>query len=214
MPSKSQLAITLSKLKIFSSPSLKDEQYPTDGEIAADLLWNAHMIGDIENKIIADLGCGTGILGIGALLLGAKFVYFIDKDFEALKILNLNLEELKISEKISEKSYKIISSDIEQLSFKEMKIKAEIVLQNPPFGTKIKHNDKLFLEKAFAISPIIYSFHKSNTKIFISAISKDYHFEITHEFTYQFPLKQTMKIHKSKIKRIEVSCYRMERVGK
>ena len=88
MITKSKLAITLSKLKVFDSAKVKLEQYPTDSEVAADVLWNAFMQGDIGNKIIADLGAGTGVLGIGALILGAKKVYFVEKDKDVIKLLN------------------------------------------------------------------------------------------------------------------------------
>ena len=93
--SKSSLAVALSKLKLFSKPDVKLEQYPTDSEIAAEILWNAHMRGDLDNKIVADLGCGTGILGIGALLLGAKKVFFVDIDKNALEILKQNFSRVK-----------------------------------------------------------------------------------------------------------------------
>ena len=76
---KSKLAIILSKFETFKEPKAELEQYPFDGQSASEMLWNACQLGDIEGKKIGDLGCGTGILGIGALLLGAKFVYFIDK---------------------------------------------------------------------------------------------------------------------------------------
>jgi ribosomal protein L11 methyltransferase len=33
-----------------------------------------------ENLVIADIGCGSGILSVGALLLGAKRVYAVDND--------------------------------------------------------------------------------------------------------------------------------------
>jgi ribosomal protein L11 methyltransferase len=33
-----------------------------------------------ENLVIADIGCGSGILSVGALLLGAKLVYAVDND--------------------------------------------------------------------------------------------------------------------------------------
>ena len=48
--SKSKLAILLSKLRVFEAPKLKSEQYTTDSEIAADVLWQAYYLKDIENK--------------------------------------------------------------------------------------------------------------------------------------------------------------------
>ena len=54
MLTKSGLAIKLSRLKAFSSPKLLSEQYPTDSEVAADVLWAAFMNGDIEGKIVAE----------------------------------------------------------------------------------------------------------------------------------------------------------------
>ena len=83
--SKSGLAVVLSRLSVFQRPKVRVEQYPTDSEIAAEVLWSAFMKGDIDKMCIADLGCGTGILGIGALLLGAKKVYFLDIDQNALE---------------------------------------------------------------------------------------------------------------------------------
>jgi len=69
--SKSRLAIALSRLEGFSEPKVRQEQYLMDSEIGASVLWNACLLGDIRGKVIADLGCGTGMLGIGALMLGA-----------------------------------------------------------------------------------------------------------------------------------------------
>ena len=83
--SKSSLAIILSKLKLFSKPQLNLEQYPTDSEIAAEVLWNAHMNDDLDNKVVADLGCGTGILGIGALLLHSKKGFLENPKFLFIK---------------------------------------------------------------------------------------------------------------------------------
>ncbi|MBS3137984.1 RsmD family RNA methyltransferase [Candidatus Woesearchaeota archaeon] len=206
MLSKSQLAIQLSRLLLFENPLLDKEQYPTDSEIAADILWHAYMFGDIENKTIADLGAGTGILGIGALMLGAKNLIFVDIDQLALEKLQENLEAINITKK----KYRIIHKDINDVLKKDFQkdFPVQVILQNPPFGTKTENADKFFLQKAFTIAPIIYSFHKSSTAKFIEAIAKDHHYKITHEFKYQFPLKQTMKMHKSRIKRIEVSCFR------
>ncbi len=198
MITKSKLAITLSKLKVFDSAKVKLEQYPTDSEVAADVLWNAFMQGDIGNKIIADLGAGTGVLGIGALILGAKKVYFVEKDKDVIKLLKENLQDID--------NYEIINSDIS-----EFNKKVDVVIQNPPFGTKEKHADKLFLEKAFSISDVVYSFHKTVTKNFVRAVADDFNFKIKEEILFAFPLKAAMKYHKKRIERIEVSCFRLKK---
>jgi len=39
---------------------------------------------DLDGKAVIDYGCGTGILGMSALLMGAKHVYAIDIDPQAL----------------------------------------------------------------------------------------------------------------------------------
>lgn len=202
--SKSSLAVQLSKLKVFARPSVKLEQYPTDPEVAADVLWNAHLSGDIEDKVVADLGCGTGILGIGALLLGAKKVFFIDKDGEALQLLEKNIESVK--EEIEGK-HEIKKEEVEDTELD----KVDVVIQNPPFGTRKEHADKAFLEKAFKISDVVYSFHKTSTKRFLEAITEDNGFKITHRWEYQFMLKKTQEHHTKRIKRIEVSCFRIEK---
>ena len=41
-------------------------------------------------QVVADIGCGSGILGIGALLLGAKKVYGVDNDPLAVESTNSN----------------------------------------------------------------------------------------------------------------------------
>ena len=33
--------------------------------------------GDLEDKLVADLGCGCGVLSIGAVMLGARWVIFL-----------------------------------------------------------------------------------------------------------------------------------------
>ena len=109
---KSQLAIALSKLDGFKDPKLRQEQYITDSEIAASVLWSAHLFKDIEGKVIADLGCGTGVLGIGALLLGAKMVLFIDSDKEALAIAKKNVLKLKSESLLYTATFEMIEQDI------------------------------------------------------------------------------------------------------
>jgi len=198
MRTKKELAVTLSKLKVFDAADIKLEQYPTDSEIASDVLWSGYMNHDLKGTI-ADLGAGTGILGIGALLLGSSKVFFVEKDAFALKILHQNVDEFD--------NYEIISSDIS-----EFDIKVDVVIMNPPFGTRIIHADTDFLLKAFSIAPVIYSFHKTSTKAYIEGFSNKNGYQVTTVMDFTYPLKKTQKQHKRNIHRIDVSCFRLQRV--
>lgn len=202
---KSGLAIVLSKLKGFDIPKVRVEQYGMDPEIGAEVLWQANLIGDIQKVSIADMGCGTGILGIGALLLGAKKVYFIESDSSALEIVKSNLEKVKSEYKVKGDAV-FLCQDI-----KGFNKRVDVVLENPPFGTKVRHSDKVFLEKAIKIAFVIYSFHKSETKRFVRGFCRDNNCEITNVWDFKFPLKATQKFHKRRIHRINVSCFRIRR---
>jgi len=179
---KKQLAIELSRLKGFENPKLKLEQYFLDSEVAADLIWTAYLHGDVENKIVADFGAGTGILSYGALLLNAKKVYLIEKDEDVINIAKENIKNKRIS---------FVNKDI-----KNFNIKVDTVIQNPPFGTKDEHADKLFLEKAMQLSNKIYSLHKITSKQFIKKLVGD-DFEIKIKEII-LPLKKTYWFHKKK----------------
>jgi putative methylase len=202
---KTELAILLSKLKGFKKSKVRQEQYVTDSQTASDLLWHAFLLNDINKKKIADLGCGTGILGLGALLLGAEKCFFVDSDETAIDVAKENLEflEKKTGIELNEKAIFIVS-DVSK--FNE---NADTIIENPPFGTKEGHADRIFLEKAIQISDVIYSFHKTSTLSYISRFIKKYNAKITHFFRYQMQLKQTMVFHRAMIKRVDVTCIRI-----
>lgn len=199
---KSRLAIILSQLKTFETQKVRAEQYSTDSEVAASILWTAYENGDIENKEILDLGAGTGILGLGTMIMGAKKVTFIDGDIDALNTLRINLKKIQ-------DEYDIISEyDIIHDRIENYNSKSDTIIMNPPFGTKIKHADKEFILKAFQLSRIIYSLHKSETKDFISSLAQKNGFNITHILDFSYPIKATLKFHKSRIRKINVSMFR------
>ncbi len=195
--------MVLSRLEGFIEPKVRVEQYSTDPEIAAEVLWYAFMKGDI-GKVSVDLGCGNGILGIGMLLLGAERVYFIDSDENALKIAKKNLA------KMQSEGYAIGEAVFRCLDINDFDVKVDLVVMNAPFGVKVRHMDKIFLNKAFETGKKVYSFHKSNTKRFLESFSKDNNFKITDVFDFNFPLKATQSFHTRRVKRIKVSCFRME----
>ena len=62
----------VSQVQPFDRPRIELEQYPTGAHLASRVLYTADMtFGDIQDAHVVDLGCGAGVLSIGAALLGA-----------------------------------------------------------------------------------------------------------------------------------------------
>ena len=53
---------------------------------------------DISNKVVIDYGCGSGILAMVAALLGARKVYAVDIDKEALQAAKDNIDRNRLTE--------------------------------------------------------------------------------------------------------------------
>lgn len=64
-----------------------------------------------ENQVIADIGCGSGILSIGALLLGAKQAFGIDIDLLAIEATNSN----RALNGIDAEKLQVTTGDLEKL---------------------------------------------------------------------------------------------------
>lgn len=208
MVSKGQLEIKLSRIKGFENPKVKLEQYEMDSKIGAEMLWNAYMIGDIGDKIIGDLGCGTGILGIGALLLGAKEVIFVDIDSEALEMAKFNVSKAKSEDKIDGKAIFLL------MDVKDFSKKVDVVIQNPPFGVKKKGSDRIFLEKAFENANITYHFGKIEGDEFIQRFSKRKGVKVRNRWSFEYPIKGKYRFHTKKIHRFMAGCWRLEKLPK
>ncbi|WP_324734909.1 METTL5 family protein [Thermococcus sp. SY098] len=200
---KKHLAMLLSKLKGFRNPKAELEQYRTPGNVAAELLWLAYSLGDVEGKVIADLGAGTGVLSVGACLLGAKKVYAVEIDESALRIAEENVKALNV-----ETCVELILSDV---SFFDRR--ADTVIMNPPFGSQNPKADRPFLLKAFEISKVVYSIHlaKPEVRKFIEAFVRDNGFTITHRLTVDFEIPAQFFFHRKRLERIKVDIYRFER---
>lgn len=202
---KKEIAIILSKLKQFVKPEAKLEQYTTDSEIAAQITWIAYLNYDIDRKIVADFGCGNGILGIASLLLGAKKVYFIDVSPAAISLAKENLAALE-----DEFNFKFDATFL-NMQIEDVDLKVDTVIQNPPFGVKVKHADKPFLEKAMSIAEVIYSIHKAESDSFIYKLASSYDFKVDSIIAINLPLKNTMKFHDKKVHKVKTAVYRLKR---
>jgi len=60
--------------------------------------WLTHE--DLQDKVVIDYGCGSGILGIAALLLGARQVYAVDIDPQAVLATKQNAERNQVDERL------------------------------------------------------------------------------------------------------------------
>lgn len=199
--SKQELAVILSKLKGFDNPDPNAEQYMTDSEVAAGLLWDAFMANDIKGKSICDLGCGTGILGIGALILGADRVIFVDKDNRAIQLAEHNLRLVEDHNPRGMESAEFFNIDI-----CEFFTPTDAVIMNPPFGTRDKGADVRFLERAMQLSKVVYTIHKASTKDYLLKLIADKGWNVTYQKEVEMPLKNTMGHHEKRIQRVQVIC--------
>jgi release factor glutamine methyltransferase len=87
-----------------------------------------------ENDVVLDLGCGTGIQGINALLKGVEKTVFSDLNPEALNCAKKNAEIAGFN------NYELIESDL----FSNLKNKKfDLILFNPPY---VLSEEKKFIE--------------------------------------------------------------------
>lgn len=183
----------LESVRGFVDPKADLEQYLTPINIVDD--WMSHAKPDIQSKHVLDLGCGTGMLGIAASKTGASKITFLDIDKDALEVLEKNLLEVHTE-------HEIIHSPLKPVS-------ADVVLTNPPFGTKNRHADKFFVQAACQSAPVVYSMHLAGSQDFIADVASEYGHELTDVWEYSFPLANTMKMHTVDEKRIEVVVIRL-----
>ncbi len=196
----------------FSNPNIKLEQYCIDAKSAVDIVYFAGVENsDIKNRLILDLGAGTGRLSIACAYLQANNVLSVDIDFSALKILKNNINKYGLESIISP-----ICSDINHFElFRNANPENFYIttIMNPPFGVQKKTADRYFLAKAFSISHVVYSIHLANPNVhqFISTYIKKYKWAIDYVFPYHLKLNKTYEFHKQKTKSINVNIYRFKR---
>lgn len=197
---KKKLEILLQSLRGFVNPKIELEQYITPAPIAAEILTIALLKGDISDRTIYDLGCGTGILGIGAALLGAKEVIMVEADAEALEIARQNAEKFSLG------NLKFIEAEV-----KEIAGKGDTVLMNPPFGVHRRGADIEFLDKALEIAPVVYTMHKSETREFVLRHLKSRGVAEAEILPVKFILPRTYSFHEKEKKAVSVDIYRIRR---
>ena len=200
---KKHLEMRLQLVPNHPKPKVGLEQYTTPSVIASDLVWNAYSMGDVENKNIVDLGCGTGIFAIASGLMGADTSLGIDIDADSINL------ALHIKDKLNACNVDFIQSDVCEFV---PSCNTDTVFQNPPFGSQKNADsgqDLKFVKKAISLNPhVLYSFHMASTEEFLHRYYADNNLEITHIFRYKFPIPKIYEFHTKEKAEVNVIAIR------
>lgn len=196
----------LQQLDGFDKPKILLEQYCTSAHIASRMLYTAQtQYDDIEGRTVADLGCGCGVLSLGAQMLGAGHVIGFEIDPDALEIQSRNCSDIELF-------VEAVQCDVLQYLPGRFEGYFDTVVMNPPFGTK--HNagtDMKFLEVATKIaSNAVYSLHKTSTRDYVLRKAGQYGAkgEVIAELRYDLP--KAYRFHKKTSVDVQVDFVRFE----
>ena len=134
-----RLAMLLSSLPRHPCSDVGLEQYSTSGDLAASWLAQIAAFGDLDtDSVVADLGAGNGILGIGAALMGAGQVVLVECDEAACAVAFDAVEQAGVGD-IAEVMCKIVNENLDVAG-------VDLVISNPPWGSQTPKSDRPFLE--------------------------------------------------------------------
>lgn len=112
------------------SPKGKDSRPITD-RVKESLFSVLYKYDLPKDKVVADLFCGVGSLGLEALSRGAEFVTFVEQDPKVVAVLNRNIEKaafVKESKVITANAFEIGA----RLDFDQQKY--DLVFIDPPYA--------------------------------------------------------------------------------
>lgn len=199
-----ELEIRLERVPRLAAPSPHLEQYHTPPKIAADVLYRALAMGDIQGRRVADLGCGTGVFLVGAALLGAAAVTGVETDPEGVKVARKTLADWSLEGQVEQ-------ADVDQFtgSF-------DTVIMNPPFGAQhaARHADTLFVTRALELAPVAYSLHLLDTAAHLERLARTLSADAERLARYDFPLPHQFDFHSKEKVLVPVALYRFQRMGR
>ncbi|PKL60865.1 MAG: methyltransferase [Methanomicrobiales archaeon HGW-Methanomicrobiales-4] len=199
-----RLEMLLEKVTGFENPSAEREQYQTPAPLAARLLYTAFLAGDIAGLRILELGSGTGILGIGAALLGAGEVIGVEIDTEATRIAELNALNLGVD-------LHIIDADMGDPGAEGVIPMADTVIMNPPFGAQVEHADRPFIDIALSKADVVYGIFNKGSEPFIRQYTAG-RAEITNVIAAECTIPRTFFFHTDEKRDIPVEIIVLKRI--
>lgn len=203
-PTRRQLAQELAVVAGFEDPRAPLEQYHTPPELAAHIVHVADLQGDVQDRTVLDLGCGTGMLALGAALRGPDRVVGVDVDPAPLSTAGENERRVGATADVD-----WVRGDATRLP---LATGDATVLMNPPFGAQAGNEgaDRDFLETAAAVARVSYSVHNEGSEDFVEAFAGDNGGEVTHAFAAEFELPRQFDHHTDATRTIDAEVFRIE----
>lgn len=202
--SKKELEILLETIREFEGPNIAYEQYRLPAQLAAEVIWYIEMRHrDIQGKRIVDLGCGTGMLTVGAALMGAEYIVGVDIDVGSILKAKEACQMLSLGHAVD-----FINSEVSRLE-----LEADVVVQNPPFGVRVRGADRAFIRKSLEVAPKVYSIHKGGEAVmgFVSAFVAECGGRIDETLPLKIKLSPTYHFHKKRSYAFEAHLFRIVR---
>lgn len=193
---KKHLEIELSSVPDFDKPSERLEQYKTLPEVAAEIAWSIVVERGLFPRVTVDLGCGTGSLCYSFLLLGAPYCTCLDIDANSLLKARGYALERGLSGYVD-----FVVTDVRSLALRG-DIAGSLVVMNPPWGTRERGIDSVFLERAMGLSDRVVSIHplpEQTESSYVVRKLKDNNWKIIKVRVTDFPIKATLPHHEKRM---------------
>ncbi|WP_338728351.1 METTL5 family protein [Haladaptatus sp. DJG-WS-42] len=205
MGTKRALEQQLAVVAGFERPKASLEQYRTPPDLAAHLIHIADLQGDVEDRLVVDLGTGTGMLALAAALRGPTRVVGVDVDPKPLQTARENRRRVGTRTDIE-----WVNADATRLPL--CPDEQTTVVMNPPFGAQDDnvHADRAFLATAAALAGVSYSVHNAGSQQFIESFATDHGGEVTHAFQAAFEVPKQFEFHTEASRTLDTEVFRIE----
>jgi len=116
--------------KRFTAEHAENAEKQLDIKIKNSAVSANSAVKQFEGKMVADLFCGVGSLGLEVLSRGAEFVTFVEKDPKIIAILKKNIEKTGFT-----RESKIIRADAFKIGAAVDEQKYGLIFVDPPYST-------------------------------------------------------------------------------
>ena len=197
------LAMRLSSLEPHPMERSDLEQYATEGNLAAEWLAAMAGFGDLEGRAVVDVGAGNGILGFGALMLGASSVRLIEADPSVAEVAERNAAKAGADVEVM---VHVVQSVGDLGSVGEA-----VLISNPPWGVQTTGADRPILKAMFTSeAEVIHLMHHADAG-HVEAMAKSHGWQSEDVLRATFRLPLVHAHQRSGRRDTEVLCRRFTR---